>query len=139
MEEEVKSLQIVNEATCAEMPVIFPEPPPQPPPCSFDKCGNGHVWPVVASITPCPGCKCPVLVMLMTNCPVCNEPTAISILRSDHIMNKGGVAAQCMGQKNNAEVAIVEMERMHSKQVEEEAGTDAGVEWLKRTETGVKK
>jgi hypothetical protein len=69
----------------------------------------------------------------MQNCPICNEPTHRSVIRTDHVMKGGGVSARCMGQKNAAEVTIVEMVREHAREAQREVTVDAFEEHQKRS------
>ena len=108
----------VNQENCVQFPeernLVF---------CSWNECGNGHRWPLVAITAKCDGCGTPVLVTKMDNCPACNEPSKTSGIRVDHVhMVKGQpipVVRFCQGQPSPAEVVEMRMHREHWKQMQE--------------------
>lgn len=68
----------------------------------------------------CPGCSGPVLVVKMENCPICNEPTKKLNLRTDHVSSGMGVSAMCKGVASRGEIGVIELERQHASQTEQQ-------------------
>lgn len=87
-------------------------------PCSWNKCTNGHTWPVGLAVARCGGCGGLILAIKMEQCPICNEPTEKTKFRSDHLPQGAKVVASCRGEQSVAEQGDIELERRHYKEVE---------------------
>jgi hypothetical protein len=112
----------------AETPQIAPEPiftdKPEHEPCTTHVCRNGHKFPAIMSLYPCPGCRTPGLMVMMVNCPYCNEPVDKTILRTDFLPKGAGMAKRCQGEMVYGESLNVEIERHYSKEVERETESE---------------
>jgi hypothetical protein len=96
---------------------IFPETR-EITPCTFNTCAQGHKWKPIIALVACQGCGGPVLMVKQANCPVCNEPVEGFVLRTDHITPGSGVPRLCCGEKARGESSVVELTRVHWKEVE---------------------
>jgi len=83
--------------------------------CSSLTCPSGHIWPIEAQITHCPGCKSPILAIKMVNCPQCNEPSASLLVRSDHLSRGQAITAICQGAATLADIHKIEIKLNHAE------------------------
>src|SRR5678815_38914 len=88
--------------------------------CSRHICPNGHDWAPRFVAVSCPGCKQPMLALMMVNCPVCNEPTADTHIRVDHLPHGGAITPLCKGSDTMAESTLVTLHHSHATKVEKE-------------------
>lgn len=87
--------------------------------CTTMSCASGHVWTPTLELTPCPGCKSPLLAIKMVNCPICNEPSVSMELRADHVGRATPITPICQGSASTAEIIKIALKLSHAADTEQ--------------------
>jgi hypothetical protein len=99
------------------------ESQPDPKPCSWNECTQGHRWTPTILGAPCNGCRVTTIAVKKENCPFCNEPPIRTSLRIDFVPRGGGISMRCKGQEVQGESVDVMLERTQWREVQEKYKT----------------